>query len=161
MNPQSFTSFLLSGAVALAGAPALMAQNEGLSKPEQAFITKAAADGIAEVQLGQVAEKKATSKEVKEFGAHMVKDHTKANNELKAVASKKGVNVPPDTDAKHKAEAEKLSALNGEEFDKAYLAQMGKDHQTAVSQFEKMSKEGKDPDLKGLVEKTLPALRTH
>jgi len=91
----------------------------------------------------------------------MIGDHTKANDDLKKIATTKGFQVPADTDAKHKSALDKLSKLSGAEFDKAYVAQMEKDHKKTVSDFEKASKSLKDAELKGFAEKTLPTLRGH
>jgi putative membrane protein len=91
----------------------------------------------------------------------MVTDHGKANEELKALASSKGVELPADLDAKHKSVHAKLAKLSGAEFDKEYVAEMLKGHKKAVSDFEKASKSAKDPELKAFAEKTLPTLRHH
>src|SRR4051812_47869935 len=63
---------------------------------DQEFVTKAAEGGLAEVELGQTAADKASAADVKTFGQRMVTDHSKANDELKAAASKAGANVPTE-----------------------------------------------------------------
>jgi putative membrane protein len=122
---------------------------------------KAAQGGLAEVQLGQLAEQKASSKSVKDFGEHMVNDHTKANDQLKGVASNKGVTLPDALDAKDKALYDRLNGLSGDAFDKAYMRAMIKDHVEDVAEFRKESKAAHDPDVRSFASGTLPTLEDH
>jgi len=128
---------------------------------DQQFVMKAAQGGMAEVELGRLATQKAASGDVKQFGQRMVDDHSKANDELKSIASSKGVNLPTDVGAKNKADMDHLSALSGAEFDRAYMQHMVKDHKTDVAEFRKESNSGKDNDVKGFAAKTLPTLEEH
>src|SRR4051812_1228546 len=132
-----------------------------ISASDQAFVKEAAAGGMAEVDLGQLAASKASNPDVKQFGQRMVDDHGKANDELKSWASQKSVNLPTDLDAKHKAEHARLEKLSGEAFDRAYMTAMVADHNKDVAEFQRESKSAKDPDLKAWVTKTLPTLQDH
>ncbi len=125
------------------------------------FATKAAADGAKEVELGKLAETHAQSVSVKNFGRKMVTDHTNAGNKLKALATKKGITLPAELDASGKAAVDQLSALNGADFDKAYMAMMVSDHEKAVSDFQTEATSGSDAELKAFAAKTLPTLKTH
>jgi putative membrane protein len=128
---------------------------------DQRFVTKAAAGGLAEVELGKLAADKGTSEQVKQFGQKMVDDHGKANDELKTIASKKNITLPSDLDAKDKALRDRLAKLSGASFDRAYMQAMLKDHRTDVSEFRTESKSGKDADVKAWAAKTLPTLESH
>ncbi len=125
------------------------------------FTTKAAQGGMSEVQLGNLALAKAQSADVKEFAQQMVTDHTKANNDLKAVADKKSVALPTDTNGEQKSTLEKLSKLNGAEFDKEYVKVMVEDHETDVKEFKAQADSGTDADVKAFAAKTLPTLQSH
>jgi putative membrane protein len=116
---------------------------------------------MAEVQMGQLATQKASNPDVKAFGQQMVDDHTKANNELKDIASKKGLTLPTGLDAKDQATYDRLSKLSGAEFDRAYMADMVRDHRADIAEFEKEASQGSDPDIKSFASKTLPTLRHH
>lgn len=128
---------------------------------DKSFAEHAAIGGIAEVEMGKLAQQKAASDQVKQFGQKMVDDHSKANDELKQVASAKGLTLPTDLDAKHKSKLDKLEKLSGAQFDKAYMDDMVADHKKDVSDFEKEAKSGKDSDIKGFASKTLPTLQEH
>jgi putative membrane protein len=132
-----------------------------LSAADQNFVKKAAEGGMAEVELGKLATEKASSDDVKKFGQRMVDDHGKANDQLKQIASQKGVNVPSDLDAKDKALKDRLSKLSGAEFDRAYMKNMVHDHTKDVAEFRKESKSAKDNDLKNFASQTLPTLEDH
>ena len=115
---------------------------------------------MAEVKLGQLAQDKGSNPMVKQFGARMVDDHGKANNKLKqAVGS--GMTLPSDVGPKEQATYDKLSKLSGTAFDKAYAADMVKDHQTDISEFQKEASSGKNPTLKSFASETLPVLQDH
>jgi len=128
---------------------------------DENFAMKAADGGMTEVELGKIAEKNGEKQMVKDFGAKMVSDHSKANDKLKAIAGKKGMTLPAKLSAKHQATVDKLSKLKGAEFDSAYMAEMLKDHETDVEEFSKAEKEVKDPDLKQFAAETLPVVKSH
>jgi putative membrane protein len=131
------------------------------AKDERTFVEKAATGGMAEVQLGQLAQQKASSDQVKQFGARMAQDHGKANDELKQVASDKGIQLPASLDKKHEKEMQTLQKLSGAEFDREYMKHMVADHKKDISEFEKESKSGKDSEIKDFAAKTLPTLQEH
>ena len=122
---------------------------------------KAAQGGMAEVQLGQLAAQKASNPDVKAFGQRMVDDHTKANDQLKAVAQQENMTLPSTPDPKDQALYSKLQNMSGPEFDKVYMKAMVKDHQTDVKEFQKEADKGKDPQIKNFASQTLPTLQQH
>lgn len=134
---------------------------QGSGSADSAFLREAAAGGMAEVELGQLAAQNAESSDVKQFGQRMADDHGKANEELKTLASQKKVDLPAAPDAKHKAVHDKLAKLKGVQFDSAYMSAMVSDHQKDVAAFQREAKSGKDPDVKAWAEKTLPTLQEH
>lgn len=125
------------------------------------FMTKAALGGMAEVEIGKLAATKAQNAEVKKFAQQMVTDHTKANDELKALAGEKNFAMPVRLDNKHQAILDKLNGLSGAEFDKAYVDAMVADHEETVALFKSEAEGGKDADAKAWAAKTLPALQMH
>jgi len=159
----------LSSALAQTGAPtepkpstdSSKASAAGVSKADATFIKKAAGGGMAEVELGRLATEKASNPEVKQFGQRMVDDHSKANDQLKQVAAEKHVTLPTGISAKDKATKAKLEALSGDQFDRAYMEDMVKDHKQDVAEFQKASKSASDPQIKDWASQTLPTLQDH
>ncbi|MDQ3712135.1 MAG: DUF4142 domain-containing protein [Acidobacteriota bacterium] len=126
-----------------------------------AFMNDAAPGGMAEVELGKMAAKQASSNDVKQFGQKMVEDHSKANDELKQLAAQKKVMLPPGVMPAHKQLMEKLSKLSGADFDKEYVKAMVEAHEKDVAAFENVSKTAADADVKAFATKTLPTLKMH
>jgi putative membrane protein len=132
-----------------------------LSHADREFIENAAKGGMAEVELGQLAQTHASNDQVKQFAARMVTDHSKANEELRQLAQEKGVTLPAGPSHMDNHEMTKLSKLTGADFDRAYMDNMLKDHQKDVKEFQKQASKAKDPDVKGFAAKTLPTLQEH
>jgi putative membrane protein len=91
----------------------------------------------------------------------MIAEHARANDELKAIATRKSIALPQDINSDQKATMDKLSKLSGADFDKAYLADMVKDHEADAKEFESQAKKGTDPDIKAFAAKTLPMVQRH
>ena len=151
------------GALVLAGALAYGQQHTAKTAhmTDHKFATDAAIGGMAEVELGRLAESKASNPDVKNFGKRMVDDHSKANDDLKAVAAKENINLPASLDAKHQAVVDRLSKLSGAEFDRAYVKEMVNDHETDVKEFERESQHGTNAGIKEFASRTLPTLQEH
>ena len=130
-----------------------------LSKKEVNFINDAAEGGLMEVRMGELAQQKGQSADVKSLGQRLVTDHQKANDELKQLASNKGVSVPSQLPPKHEKMIEKLSSAS--DFDKEFKTMTVKDHKKDIKEFERLSKSAEDADLKSWATKTLPTLQEH
>lgn len=133
----------------------------GVATKDHNFMMKAAQGGMAEVELGQLAQQNGQSQEVKDFGKRMVDDHSKAGDELKQLASQEGVALPTGLNAKDKATKERLSKLQGAAFDKAYMRDMVMDHKKDIAEFKHEASAGNDQAVKDWASKTLPTLESH
>ncbi|WP_374164250.1 DUF4142 domain-containing protein [Arcticibacter sp. MXS-1] len=136
-------------------------QKETVSDSLSHFMVEAAAGGMAEVELGNLAQKNGQSARVKAFGAMMVKDHSKANEELKALASAKNVTLPATLSDEHQKHMEAMQKMTGADFDKHYMDMMNKDHVDDITLFDETSKSSIDPEVKAFAAKTLPILKMH
>jgi putative membrane protein len=136
-------------------------QRGQLSERDYKFVKEATRGGTSEVELGQLAKQKGASQSVKDFGDRMVKDHQKANEELKTIAQSKGAAIPADLTRTEKSSMDKLQKASGAEFDREYASAMVKDHRTDVKDFKDAADDLKDPELKAFAEKTLPTLQEH
>jgi putative membrane protein len=120
-----------------------------LSEKDKTFMKKAAKGGTMEVTMGKVAEQNAQSDDVKSFGKRMVTDHSKANDELKSIASKKGFELPS------KEHSLKWTS------DKAYMDMMVKDHEKDLAEFKEEASSGSDPDVKKFADDTAKMVQEH
>jgi len=137
------------------------AGSSGASATDTKFAHEAAIGSLMEVEMGKVALEKASNEKVKQFGQRMIDDHTKASDQLKTVAAKKSITLPTELDAKSKGMMDKMSAMSGAAFDKAYMKDMVNDHKKDISEFQKEASNGSDTDLKGFASQTLPILQEH
>jgi len=126
----------------------------------ESFMKDAAQGGMAEVQLGKLAEQKSKDPEIKKFAQMMVTDHTAAGNDLKALATKKNFTLPTDIGS-HKSTYDKLNGLSGTDFDKAYVDDMVSDHEEDVEAFQKQADHSTDPEVKAFAAKVLPVVKKH
>ena len=146
--------------VALLGSMTAQAQN--LAKSDQQLLQQMAQGNMAEIEAGKIALQKSQNTEVKAFAQQMIDDHTKGLQEVQTVAQNKGVTLPAEPDAKHKAMASKLNGLSGDAFDRTYLSQAGvADHKKTHALVQKVQTSAKDPDVKALGAKLEPTVAQH
>jgi putative membrane protein len=138
----------------------LIAEAKGPDVAEKKLVCDIAQDGMAEVKVGRLAEKKGSAAEVKNFAKRMVEDHTKANDELKLAAKEDGVTLPADVNAEQKSTYDELSKLAGKAFDDKYMAEMVKGHDKAVAAIGKESETGSG-HLKEWAGKTIGTIKEH
>jgi len=136
-------------------------QTGGKKNSASKFMMMAATSDMNEIGLSNQALSKSSNEEVKKLAQMMVDDHTKSSEELKPIAASKNVMLPAEMDSKHKSAMEKMSSMSGNEFDMAYVKMMVKDHEKAVSMFQKEANNGKDAEAKAFAAKTLPTLQMH
>ncbi len=133
-----------------------------LAKADEKIVIGMAQANIAEVEAGKLAVSKTQNADVKAFAQQMIDDHTKALADVTTLAQSKGVTLPTEPDAKHKAMAAKLGKLSGDKFDKAYMAQAGvQDHTKVEAALKKDEAKAKDADVKALLAKMLPTVEQH
>lgn len=133
-----------------------------LSRADQNLMREMAYANLSEIEAGKVAQNKSQSEQVKNFAQRMIDDHTKAQQELQQLADSKGVKLPTEPDAKHRAQLKKLQAMSGEQFDKQYIAQGGlTDHRNTHQLLSRAQTRATDSDLKSLASKTLATVDQH
>ncbi len=115
---------------------------------DQAFVKKALEGGVAEVQLGQLAQEKSQSNDVKQFGQKMVEDHTQLGDQIKPIAQQLGVKEPNGPSKKDKQLIAKLQGLSGTQFDEAYIQAMLKDHKQDLKEFKSEAQTAQNPNLR-------------
>jgi putative membrane protein len=115
---------------------------------DQEFLKKALEGGAAEVQLGQLAQQKSQSDDVKQFGQKMVADHTQLGETIKPVAQKLGVKPPTQPSKKDRQLIAKLQTLSGPEFDQVYIQAMLKDHRQDLKDFKNAAETAGNPNVK-------------
>ena len=155
--PSAVTSLLLSAVVGVAPAAA---QRSTALVADSSFMQAAASLGLLQAKLGKVAQDKASSTAVQEFGRQMVADYTKTNEELKE-AAKQAAFPRPTLLREHAQMADRYSRMSRSSFDKAYMAEAVNIHSEAVRLFQQEAEGGKVASLKQLASRMLPELQQH
>ena len=91
----------------------------------------------------------------------LVTDHTKDYDQLTAVATKAGLNVPKGLDAKQQKMIAPMEKLKGAAFDRRFAHDMVAGHETAIAAHDKESRDGQNADLKAYAKQALPVLEKH
>jgi putative membrane protein len=125
------------------------------------FARAAAAGGLAEVELGRLADNKGKSPEAREFAQRMVDDHSKANSQLKEIAAAANIPLPDGPDAEDEAMRERLDKAQGNAFDRDYIRGQITAHQETAQLFEHEIGSGQDTRLKSFASQTLPVIMQH
>jgi putative membrane protein len=151
----SVAGLFLSAVVNLA--PAAAQQPQSLAS-DSGFIARAASAGLLQVKLGKLAEKKATSASVVDFGKRMVADYSKANEELKSAAKNAGFLAP--VLMRHDQQIfDRFNSMGRSSFDKKYMAEMVEQHNEEVRLFQGEAAGGRVQSLKQLASRMLPELQ--
>ena len=176
-----YCTFVLPGVAQKAPYPTQSSANP--TGPDATFLKKAMEANAAEVQLGQLAQSKSQNQQVKDFGAMMVKDHTKAFDRLQDAAKSSGAagtqpggTASPDQFPLSKQDQDlknRLEKLSGPEFDRVYMKAMVDDHRKDIQEFEReagqqtsgrqkpQGEAGGSPQIKAVAQELLPTLKKH
>ena len=130
-------------------------------KDDKEFMMSAAHSDQNEIQQSRMALAKGVTGMAKEMANKMIADHSKSTADLKKIAAKKGITLPTDMDADHKAMKPAMEKLSGKAFEEKYMAQMVMDHQKTANTMMAHEQMTKDADLKAFIGKTLPVVQMH
>lgn len=140
------------------GATAPTSQSFG----DQAFVAKALEGGEAQVQLGQLAQQKSQSNDVKQLAQKMVSDHSQMDDKwFKPVAKELGVSEPKGPSKKDKKLIAKLETLSGPQFDTEYIQTMAKDQKADLKDFKNEAQSAQDPNVKQVAQQGQQIISQH
>jgi putative membrane protein len=120
-----------------------------------------------EITVGKLAENQAQSKQARDFGARLVKDHQAADKKVMSYADKTGIdaNAMPqpgsDEEAKMQEKVDHLRNLSGADFDREFATMMADGHRQVIDQVTSARSTVTDPKLKSLLGELLPTLQKH
>src|SRR5258705_4131123 len=128
---------------------------------DQAFVRKALEGGAAEIQLGQLAQQKSQSEDVKQFAQKMVEEHTQLAEQMKPIAQQLGVKEPKGPSKKDKQLIAKLEGLSGPQFDEAYIQAMVKDHKEDLKEFKDEGQAAQNQNVKQAAQQGAGVISQH
>jgi len=132
-----------------------------VSTSDRDFASKAAQGGMAEVELGNLAQQRGSNAQIKDFGKKLVEDHTKLNTDLKDIAAKLNLSLPMDVSREQRKTIDKFSKLSGAEFDREFWKDSVGDHRADIDEFRKESDRGENQDLRSFASNSIPTLEDH
>ena len=130
-------------------------------KSDHDFMRQADEIDLTEVKLGKIAQDHGSASVVKEFGQRMIRDHSRMNKDLRAIASKENIVLPKRLDPKDQQLVTQLTNLSGPSFDHAYTKDMVPGHREAIAKFEAEAKNGRSPEMRAWAAKWCPTLEEH
>jgi predicted outer membrane protein len=84
-------------------------------------VSRLLAHGALQVELGRLAAERSADKDVRELGRDLADDHTRLREELRGLADSLGTAMPSAMEGSSREQLDRLTALSGEAFDRAYL----------------------------------------
>ena len=120
-----------------------------------------------DIATGSLGAKKGTTKEIRDFGAQLERDHTAVRKQGRDLATKLGVKVPAlpkDFAMKkdHDAAMKNLEGLSGKAFDKAFLQHEVDYHKAVIAAMNTTLLPAlQNQQVKDLVIKVAPAFKAH
>jgi putative membrane protein len=139
-----------------------------LAQADRDFVKDAASGGMFEVQSSQVAlQQPGVDPKVMRIAQMMVEDHTRANQELQVIATRKGITLSQQLSPEHEQMLDRLrsasntGASGGYDFNNQYFTMQTQAHQDAIALFQRASQSLSDPDLRQYAQRTLAVLHQH
>lgn len=132
-----------------------------LAPPDRAALQRLVQADLAEIEAGRLAQRKASTPEVKAFGAHVAEEHAQRLAETKALAQARGVKAPSRPDEPQRETLRSLGRFSGEDFERRFMALMVEGHQDALRLAERTARQAKDPVLKAHAEESAARIKAH
>jgi putative membrane protein len=133
-----------------------------VSDAERAFMTRAAAGGLYEMEVSRLAAERATSPRVRAYARMVAQRDAWSIDELSALMRAKGVQPPAALAADKATKLQRLAALKpSANFDLGYVRVVGVEDQSAnIALFEQARAQARDRDLRAWIDRMLPLLRS-
>jgi putative membrane protein len=146
--------------------PARTAQAQAAKLDDPTIVAIFDAANTWDIQTSGIGAKKATTKEIRDLAAMMVRDHSNVRKQGRDLAKKLGVTPTPPKDfamAKdHDVAMKKLEAASGPAFDRVYLEHEVAYHKAVIDAVTTTLLPAiQNAELKDLVVKVAPAFKAH
>ena len=154
---QSWIAILLTAAAVAFTAPIPAEDDAATTK----FLTDSIRANLGEIKMGELAEQRGHSAEVRDLAETLIADHTRSLHKTSELATKLGVIPPTEPGLDGIKNHESLSRLQGEAFDRAFATHMVSAHQRAIENYTEQTQSAANPEVAELARSMLPTLRHH
>jgi putative membrane protein len=134
---------------------------QGDIRADAEFIREVASSNLKEIRLGEMAQSRAASPAVKQFGQQMVTDHTNLENQLTTMVANNGISLKQSLSSEDEEEVERLEKLSGQDFDRVYMDLMFRGHRDNVEQFQNQARSANSAQVRTFATSSLPILQQH
>ncbi len=152
------TGMLLSGGVALADAPRRDPAATQHENSDREFLDKALGVNQLELQLGQLAAKRATTTEVKTMGQKMVEKHTEFGQQLAELARKAGGSGTAQLSSDEREIYDRVAKQSGSAFDAVFKEVVDAGHVQELAMYRVEVSRAKSPALRDLAQRRVAKL---
>ena len=166
MHRSPLTAALVVLAASIAAVPGSTAAAQDAALDDATIVAIFDAANTADVETGALAEKRGSTKEVRDFGAMLARDHKMVRQQGRDLAAKLGVTPTPPKDDRgakdHAAAMVRLRSLKGTEFDRVFLRHEVEFHQAVIDAINgTLLPAIQNEEVRALVEKVAPAFQAH
>jgi putative membrane protein len=138
----------------------LVAATAATAAPPAMFLRDAIRGNFSEVTLGRMIQNRGASPQVRQFGATLVRDHTKGLVQAQQIASRLHLRIPATLTPEARHEQVLLRRLGGRAFDREVRRYMINDHQIDIAKFRAQARSG-DRATSGYAAATVPVMQRH
>jgi putative membrane protein len=166
MRRSPLTAALVVLAASIAAAPGSTAAAQATALDDATIVAIFDAANTPDIETGALAEKRGSTREVRDFGAMLARDHEMVRQQGRDLAAKLGVTPTPPKDDRgakdHAAAMVRLRSLKGAEFDRVFLRHEVEFHQAVIDAINgTLLPAIQNEEVKALVEKVAPAFQAH
>ncbi|MEU8382022.1 DUF4142 domain-containing protein [Streptosporangium sp. NPDC048865] len=138
-----------------------------LGPQDRNFLIQSHQGNLAEIEAGRAVIEKVdedgrkVGQAVRALGEHLVDSHTELDKTLQQVARDLGVKLPDGPSPEQREQLAKVMALNGPEFDRAWISMEIENHRQALTLVRKQIENGSDPRVTRLAITAEQIVREH
>lgn len=125
------------------------------------FAKNAELVALGNEKFARLAQDKANSDSVRNFASQALADHAQESDRLQRAAWKENISLPTSLATKDQAAYERLSMLNGSEFDKNYMRYMVRSLTDDLQVFRHEAANGNDHVVRRFASETIPTIENH
>ncbi|GAA3022795.1 DUF4142 domain-containing protein [Streptosporangium longisporum] len=141
---------------------------QAANQQDKDFLVKAHQSNLSEIEAGKAARQKTTDQSgrpnaatVLELGEMFIADHTKLDATVRQVAGRLGVKLPDAPAPAQREQLDKVAALNGAEFDRAWITAEIAGHRATLAAVDKEIASGASPEVKQIAVTAKPVVQRH
>ena len=129
---------------------------------EQQVLSEMHSVNQMEIRMGEMAMRKGQSREVREFGRRLRRDHQMSDRQVLSVARREHIDLTMNTSSNRDDRMhQELESASGHDFDRAFMKHMAEGHADVLRDLTQARHTLRNGRVRALVTSTIPAIRRH